>query len=90
MESPMVNEHHTYEHQFEEFVDHRHWYWRGEVTCDKHHNSVDDEQSIEHRHFSAEHEIGNESDGWNAHHCNKRAIATTHEIEYGYREKEKE
>ena len=61
-----------------------------EMTLNEHDNSVDDEQCIEHCHLPAEHEIAYESDGRNAHHCNKCAIATTHEIEYGYREKEKE
>ena len=90
MESPMVDEHHTDEHQFEEFVHHRHRYRKWKVTGNEHYYSVDYEQCVEHSYFITEHEIAHKCDGRNTHHCNKRAIATTHEIEYGYREKEKE
>ena len=86
----MVNEYHSDEHQFKEFVDHRHRYGKVEVTLNEHHDSVDDEQSIEHSHLFAEHEIADKSDGRYAHHCNERAISTAQKIEYGNREKEKE
>ena len=60
------------------------------MTFNEHHDSVDDEQCVEHRHFPAEHEIADKSDGRYAHHRHERAISTTQEIEYGNREKEKE
>ena len=61
-----------------------------EMTLDEHDYGIDDEQSIEHRHLLAEQEISNERDCRYAYHSNKRTISTAHEIEYGYREKEKE
>ena len=60
------------------------------VSLCKHQYGIDDIQSVEHCHSLAEHKVAHKSNGRYTHHSYECTVSVAQEIEYGYREKEKE